>query len=95
MQAILIRPVITEKSMADAGKSKFTFLVRKNATKKEIKTAVEKAFSVTVVAVATSVVKGKTKKFGPRRMEKVLTADKKAMVQLKAGQKIEAFELGK
>jgi large subunit ribosomal protein L23 len=80
--------------MTDANKSKFTFIVSKSASKKEIKHAVEKLFGVNVMTVATSMIKGKTRKFGPRRMEQVLTATKKAMVQLKDGQKINAFEIG-
>jgi len=94
MHNIIVRPIITEKSMLDANKSKFTFIVNKNASKKEIKSAVEKLFDVTVVTVSTSMVKGKTRKFGPRRVEQVLSAEKKAMVQLKSGQKIDAFEIG-
>lgn len=94
MHNVVIRPIITEKSMRDADKSKFTFFVRKNATKKEIKAAVEKLFSVTVVSVATAVVKGKTHRVGVRRNEVVKSPMKKAMVALKAGQKIDAFELG-
>lgn len=94
MHDIIVRPVISEKSMQDANKSKFTFVVRKDANKKEIKAAVEKLFGVTVLTVATSMVKGKTKKVGPRRMEQVLASHKKAMVQLKSGEKIDAFEIG-
>ena len=94
MHNIIVRPVITEKSMTGANKSNFTFIVAKNATKKEIKSAVEKLFDVHVLSVATSMIKGKTKKFGPRRMEQVLASEKKAMVQLKSGEKINAFELG-
>lgn len=94
MHNVIVKPVISEKSMKDAEKSTFTFVVRKNATKKEIKAAVEKLFSVNVVSVATAIVKGKTKRVGVRRNEVVKSPMKKAMVVLKSGQKIEAFELG-
>lgn len=94
MQSIIVRPVITEKSMADANKSKFTFIVANQATKKDIKEAVEKAFKVNVLSVATAVVKGKTSRTGARRIERVATPVKKAIVALKAGQKIDVFELG-
>lgn len=80
--------------MKDTDKSRFTFIVRKDATKKEVKQAVEKLFNVTVVSVATTLVKGKTQRVGVRRNEVVKSPIKKAIVALKAGQKIEAFELG-
>ena len=42
---VIIRPVITEKSMADMGEKKYTFLVHPEANKTQIKEAVEKMFS--------------------------------------------------
>lgn len=94
MTNVIIRPVISEKSMTDANNGKFTFVVASNATKKQIKEAVEKLFSVHVLKVATSVVKGKTTRVGARRVEVVKTSIKKATVALKSGEKIDAFELG-
>ena len=94
MKSVIVRTVISEKSMKDANKGKFTFIVANDATKKDIKEAVEKAFKVNVLKVATAVVKGKTKRAGARRIERVATPIKKALVALKAGQKIDAFELG-
>lgn len=94
MHNIIVQPVITEKSMADVNKSKFTFIVRLNATKKEIKMAVEKLFGVHVMNVATIVVKGKTSRVGARRIEVVARPIKKAIVALKSGEKIDAFEIG-
>src|SRR5437899_1984195 len=66
LHQILQKPVITEKSMTDAGKSKFTFVVAKHASKGQIKQAVEKTYGVKVVGIATSVVKGKTQRVGPK-----------------------------
>jgi len=94
MHNVIVRPVISEKSMKDADRSKFTFVVRKDATKKEVKAAVEKLFDVTVLSVSTRIVKGKTQRVGARRNEVVKSPMKKATVALKAGQKIAAFELG-
>lgn len=94
MMNVLVRPVITEKSIKDTEKSIFTFLVRRNATKEEIKNAVGKLFDVEVISVATTVIKGKTKRVGVKREEIVKTPMKKAFVALKKGQKISAFELG-
>lgn len=91
---IIISPVITEKSMADAAKGKFTFKVVKSSNKEEIKKAVEKRFNVNVVHVSTSILKGKSQRVGMRRNEKKITDTKKAIVKLKEGQKIGMFELG-
>lgn len=92
--SILISPVITEKSMDNAGKGKFTFKVFDGADKLSIKKEVEKRFNVNVLAVTTIIVKGKVKRSGKRRMEKRTSNWKKAVVTLKTGQKIALFELG-
>ncbi|HET9947104.1 MAG TPA: 50S ribosomal protein L23 [Patescibacteria group bacterium] len=94
MHNTLIQPVITEKSMADAQKGKFTFLVKMQSTKDSVKKAVEKFFGVNVVSVSTIIIKGKSKRTGPKRIELISNPIKKAIVVLKEGQKIEAFELG-
>lgn len=91
---VIQSPVITEKSMADAEKGKFTFVVTLSADKKTIREAIEKQFGVKVVSIATAIVKGKVKRVGKRRTEKTLSPMKKAMVTLVAGQKIDVFDLG-
>lgn len=90
---IVVRPVISEKSMQDAGKGKFTFVVAQFATKTMIKHAVSEMFTVNVTHVITRIQKGKTKRTGTRRMEKTLSSWKKAVVTLKSGEKISLFEL--
>ncbi|MCL5438388.1 MAG: 50S ribosomal protein L23 [Patescibacteria group bacterium] len=92
LQNILIRPIVTEKSMADAGTGKFTFEVAKEADKGMIKKAVENKFKVNVVSVSTSIVKGKKKRQGNRRKEVLGSSWKKAIVRLKTGEKIGLFE---
>jgi len=89
---VIVAPIISEKSMLNAGKGRFTFVVAKDADKKAIKNAVEKAFNVNVIAVATTMVKGRTRRGGIRREEKVLSPWKKATVTLKSGQKIDIFD---
>ena len=84
---IIIAPVITEKSAMNAEKNIFTFKVAKNATKTEIKWAVEKAFNVTVVKVNTLNTKPKDKRVG-KYTGKTKTY-KKAIVTLEAGNTIE------
>lgn len=93
MQVTLIQPIISEKSMSDAQMSKFTFLVAMDADKTTIKNAVEKQFSVKVLDVATTIVKGKSKRVGKKRTEKKLEPFKRAVVKLQKGQKIELFDL--
>ena len=61
-EEIIIAPVITEKSSSDIQEGKYTFKVAKNATKIEIKNAVEKLFEVKVLKVNTMTVKGKEKR---------------------------------
>ena len=92
--SILISPLITEKSMVNAGKGKYTFKVANSADKLSIKKEVEKKFSVNVVAVTTIIVKGKVKRSGKKRLQKRTPDWKKAVVALKPGQKIDLFELG-
>lgn len=91
---ILISPIITEKSMNDAGNGKYTFRVHRYAGKEDIKKAIEKKFKVHVTHVSTSILKGRSTKVGARRTEKNLTDTKKATISLKKGEKIGMFELG-
>ena len=78
---VILKPVITEKSMAGMGEKKYTFLVHTEANKSQIKEAVEKMFEGTKVkSVNTINMDGKTAK------------TKKAIVQLTADSKeIEIF----
>lgn len=86
---VLIRPVISEKSVGLLEENKYTFWVDPAANKIEIKNAVEKMFKVKVDKVRTMNVKGKEKRLG-RYVGK--TPDrKKAIVTLKPGNKIEGF----
>lgn len=92
---ILIKPIITEKSMKDASLGWYTFSVNRAANKKEIKKAVEDQFKVNVLMVKTQTVKGKTKRVGRRRQEVKGSPWKKAIVKLGAEQKIDLFEVSK
>lgn len=69
---------------------KYVFEVHKEATKAQIKEAVEKAFKVTVTKVNVVRVPGKTKRFGRRRITS--SPWKKAIVTLAPGQKITLIE---
>lgn len=87
---IIIKPVVTEKSIGLMENNKYVFKVALSANKIEIKKAVEEIFKVKVVDVNTVRVKGKEKRMG-RSVGR--TSDyKKAIVQLAAGESIEIFE---
>jgi len=84
---IIIAPVITEKSMAERQNNVYTFKVVKDATKDEIKAAVEEAFKVSVKSVNTLNTKSKKKRVG--RYSGRTKTYKKAIVALNDGSSIE------
>ena len=88
---VILKPVITEKSMAGMGDKKYTFLVHPQATKTQIKEAVQKMFDgVKVESVNTMNMDGKTKRRGMTFGKTAKT--KKAIVKLTADSKdIEIF----
>ena len=89
---IIIRPVITERSMAAVAEKKYVFEVAKTAGKIEIKKPVEEIFGVKVASVNTVTMRGKVKRMGAGRPGMTKTW-KKAYVQLTADSKtIEFFE---
>jgi large subunit ribosomal protein L23 len=80
-------PLLTEKSNTLTDQSQYFFAVSLDANKSEIKRAIENLFKVKVASVNTLIRKGKNKVFRGRRG---LQSDmKKAMVRLKAGQKLD------
>ena len=84
---IIVRPVITEKAMKSAENSQVTFLVSLNATKPQIKKAIESVFGVEVKSVNTLRQAGKVKSF--RGKMGVRSDVKKAIVTLAKGQTID------
>lgn len=86
---VLVRPVISEKSVGLIEENKYTFWVNTAANKIEIKNAVEKMFKVKVEEVRTMTVLGKEKRQG--RYVGTTPKRKKAIVTLKPGNKIEGF----
>lgn len=90
-QDIIIRPIITERSMSGMQMRKYTFKVNKNANKIEIAKAVEELFGVNVSKVNTMNVRGRLRRQG--RNEGYTPAWKKAIVTLAENSKpIEFFE---
>ena len=82
---ILRRPVLTEKSMAGQQRNVYSFVVSPEATKPDVKHAVEKAFNVKVEEVRTVKVKGKLKRMKNQLLEGKRKDWKKAYVTLKEG----------
>lgn len=89
---VILKPVVTEKSMELMGEKKYTFLVHTEATKSQVKDAVEKMFDgIKVKSVNTMNLEGKTKRRG--RTSGKTSKTKKAIVQLTTESKdIEIFE---
>ncbi len=88
---IVNRPLLTEKSDAlREASNQYVFEVHKQATKHEVRRAVEELFGVHVVGIRTENVLGKVKRMG--RFSGKRADWKKAYVTLKEGENIELFE---
>ncbi len=86
---VLLRPIITERSMTQTNAGRYTFAVDPGASKTEIAAAVKEAFKVDVVAVNTITVRGKHRRLGRKIGQK--PDWKKAIVTVGEGQKIEKY----
>lgn len=92
MHSIILRPILTEKSTTQTDLfNKVSFKVRQDATKPEIKEAVERLFGVKVSRVNTAKMPGKPKRFG--RTMFVRPGYKKAIVTLAEGESLDFFAL--
>ena len=94
---IIIRPVVSEKSIDESGRGKYTFAVHSDANKIQIKAAIEELYAkekVTVTSVNVLTTKAKEKRRGTKRgrISGYTTPWRKAIVTLAPGQKIEFFE---
>lgn len=94
---IVLRPVISEKSIDESNRGKYTFAVHPDANKIQIKAAIEELYKqekVTVVSVNVLTTKAREKRRGTRRGRIVghTSAWRKAIVTLAPGQKITFFE---
>ena len=94
---IIMRPVISEKTIDESGRGKYTFAVHTDANKIQIKAAVEELYKgekIQVVSVNVLTTKAKEKRRGTRRgrITGYTTPWRKAIVTLAPGQKIEFFE---
>ena len=87
---ILLRPVVSEKSYHQITENRYTFRVHPDAHKTQVRQAVEELFDVKVVGVNIVKMPPKPKRRGMTKGTK--PGWKKAIVELKAGDKIEIFE---
>ncbi len=88
---IILKPVLTEKGYDGIASKTYTFIVKKDANKSQIKIAIENIFGVKVASVNTVTCKGKLKRMG--RHEGYTPDRKKAIVKLTADSKsIEFFD---
>ena len=88
-QTVLLKPMVSEKSLMMMDENKYSFFVAKDANKIEIKHAVETLFDVKVIEVTTRINKGKLKRMG--RFLGKRSDTKRAIVTLAEGDKIEIF----
>ncbi len=88
---MITKPVFTEKSYGLTALDRFTFKVDRHATKTQIKKELEKLYSVNVVSVNTASAKSRVAKSGRTGKKMTEKGYKKAIVQLKSGQKIKLF----
>jgi large subunit ribosomal protein L23 len=88
---IIVRPLITEKTMNQVEVGKYTFEVKQGANKVEVKKAVEELFNVKVVAVNMMNTQRKSRRVG--KYEGLRPAVQKAIVTLAEGYKLDVFEI--
>jgi large subunit ribosomal protein L23 len=91
---VVLQPVISEKSMDETRRGKYTFRVHVDANKFQVKSAVEELFKVHVTEVNVLTTKAKEKSLNRRRgRQRGWTSPwKKAIVSIASGEKIEFFE---
>jgi large subunit ribosomal protein L23 len=87
---VLIKPVVSEKSYHQITENRYTFKVHKDAHKTQVRQAVEELFDVTVTAVNIVKMPAKPKRRGV--IKGTRPGWKKAIVEVKAGDKIDIFE---
>ena len=93
MKHILIRPLITEKTLSLASRGWYSFMVDTKADKRTIALAISDFYKVTVVDARVAMMHGKMRRVGKLRRPAKKPDWKKAIVRLAKDQKIDAFEV--
>lgn len=91
MNTVLLKPLITEKSLSLAGRGWYTFVVEKDSKKREIITAVNSLFKVHATEVRTAIFKTENIRSGKKKLPGKSKSWKKAMLKLKPDEKIDLF----
>ena len=91
----LIKPIITEKSLALANSQNcYTFGVQVTASKNQVVKAIEEFYKVEVAKVRTVSIRPQARRTGKRRTSSMSPKSKKAYVYLKEGHSIDLFDVG-
>jgi len=90
---LLLKPLLTEKTMRLAKTGQFTFKVAKFASKTAISAAAAAQFKVNVIKVTCGRTGVKLKRTGRRRLINAVAGSKKAIITLKSGQTLEFFKI--
>ncbi|MDD6262046.1 MAG: 50S ribosomal protein L23 [Clostridiales bacterium] len=77
---VIIRPIVSERTMAGSTNKKYTFEVARDATKIDIRRAAEEIFGIKVLSVNTMNVRGKKKRYAAGRPEGTTPSWKKAII---------------
>lgn len=90
---MLLKPIVTEKTIKETEKKRYTFAVSADQTKTDIKKRLEKLFKVNIIKIQTAVVIGKKYRSGRRWIYKKRPEWKKAVITIKPDQKIDLFDI--
>jgi len=92
LKTIIKKPLITEKAMRIAQDNRYTFIVDQRANKEQIKEAVRQFLKVEPVRVWTMKIKGEERWSSGRRRKIKMANFKKAIIEIKKGQKLDFYE---
>ncbi|KKS43912.1 MAG: 50S ribosomal protein L23 [candidate division CPR1 bacterium GW2011_GWA2_42_17] len=92
LDEILLKPIISEKSLIKAREQRYVFTVAKNANKKQVADAAKKIFGVDVLQVLIENLPAENKFKGGKRFKIKKPSVKRATLLVKPGQKIDLFE---
>ncbi len=92
---MMLKPIISERSLRDAANGVYTFAVEKKMKKTQIRKAIEELFNVHVKKITVSTIKGKERAAGRKKMKVKEPDKKKARARLGKNEKIDVFEVTK
>lgn len=90
---MLLKPIVTEKTIREAEKKRYTFAMPSSMTKPELKKKLEKLFKVSIIKIQTAIMPGKNYRKGRRWIYGQHADWKKTVITIKPDQKIELFDI--